>query len=132
MKTRTLTRPALAALAVAMLVTGCGNSAKDKADAALKQAGVADVPTPAIPLETAVAAAGTFTLRYTTKDPKADMAAYRAALVAAGFKINSEADNLTGPSKNINLMATKGTVTVIAAAFGPDAPGGGNYMGVVV
>jgi hypothetical protein len=145
MKTRTLTRPALAAIAVAMLATGCGNSAKDKADAALKQAGVevptsgklpasfpADVPTPAISLETAVAAAGTFTLRYTTKDPKGDMAAYRAALVAAGFKINSEADNLTGPSKNINLMATKGTVTVIAAAFGPDAPGGGNYMGVVV
>jgi hypothetical protein len=140
-----MTRPALAALAVSMLVTGCGNSAKDKADAALKQAGVevpasgklpadfpADVPTPAIPLETAVKAGGAFTLRYTSKDPKANMDAYHAQLVASGYTITSKADALTLASKNTVVMATKGTITVTAVAFAPDAPGGGNYMGVVV
>jgi hypothetical protein len=145
MSKRIISRTIVSAAALMTLAGACGATAKSKADAALKDAGVevpaagklpanfpAEVPTPSLKLETGIEAAGTFTLRYTSADPKADMAAYRSALVAGGYTISSDVDDLSGPSKNVVVMAVKGTSTVLASAFAPDAPGGGNYMGVVV
>jgi hypothetical protein len=145
MSKRIISRTIISAAALMTLAGACGAGAKDKADAALKDAGIEvpdagklpanlpeGTPTPTLKLETGIEAAGTFTLRYTSTDAKADMAAYRTALVAAGYTISNDADGLSGASKNVVLMATKGASTILASAFAPDAPGGGNYMGVVV
>ena len=124
-------------------------SADDAANDALKNAGVDanvatggdlpegfpdDVPTPGLDLESGVAAIGTYTLRYTSKDPAKDTAAYRDALAAAGFTVTDLVDNLADPASggNIAFTASNASWTVAASAFSPDAPGGGNYMGIVV
>lgn len=140
-----ITRPLVSALALVTLASSCGGGAKAQADKALKDAGVevpesgklpsgfpTDVPTPDLKLENGVGAAGNFTLRYTSSDAKGDITKYRDKLVAAGFTVANESDDLAGTGKNAVVMATKGTMTVAASAFAPDAPGGGNYMGVVV
>jgi hypothetical protein len=131
-------------LATALLVgSGC---ASDVANNALKNAGVsvngnvpadfpkADVPLPTGKLETAVGAVGSFTFRYTSTDPKGDVASYKSALTAKGFTITGEADNLGNATAcgNIAFLATSAKYSVAVSAFDASAPGGGNYMGVVV
>ncbi len=134
----------------AMLFVGAACSAEDQANDALKDAGVDgnitldggvpkdfpsdEVALPDLKLETGVGLSGTFTLRYTTKDAKADVATYRAALAEDGAIITADFDNLTetAPGGNVGFTATKGTWAIDVSAFGPDAPGGGNYLAVVV
>ena len=127
-----------------VVFTGCGAAAKSKADDAIKKAGVEvakgtlpadfpkDLPTPALPLETAVKAAGTYTMRYTSKDAKADATAYEKVMDKAGYMLTGEVDGLGGGSDNFTVTAKKGTSHITASAFGAAAPSGGNYMAVVV
>jgi hypothetical protein len=123
-------------------------SADDAANDALKNAGVdanvatdgdlpagfpADVTTPDLSLESGAAAVGTYTLRYTSDDPAAQTAAYRDALAGAGFTVTDLVDHLADPaSGNIAFTASNTSWNVAVSAFSPEAPGGGNYMGVVV
>jgi hypothetical protein len=140
-----ITFPRAMILAVALVpLTGCGAAAKSKADAELKKFGVEvakgslpadfpkDLPTPALPLETAVSAAGTYTMRYTSKDAKADAAAYQKVMEKAGYMLTGEVDGLEGGSHNFTVTAKKGTSHITASAFNAAAPGGGNYLAVVV
>lgn len=124
-------------------------SADDVANDALKDAGVngdistggdlpndfpADVVTPDLPLETGLGLQGTFTLRYTTNDAAADVAAYRSALAEDGFTITGDFDNLADSATggNVGFTATSADWNVTVSAFGPDALGGGNYLAVIV
>ncbi|MEO6125601.1 MAG: hypothetical protein ABIR32_18025 [Ilumatobacteraceae bacterium] len=93
-----------------------------------------EVVTPDLKLETGIAAVGTFTLRYTSPNPAADTAAYRDALTAAGFTVSELVDHLADPAAggNVAFTASSAAYTVVVSAFSKDAPGGGNYMGVVV
>lgn len=142
-KHMTTSRTLISAFALVALA-GCGGAATSKANAELKKAGVEvakgtlpadfpkDLPTPALPLETAVKAAGTYTMRYTSKDAKADATAYEKVLDKAGYMLTGEVDGLGGGSDNFTVTAKKGTSHITASAFGAAAPGGGNYMAVVV
>ena len=134
----------------AMLFVGAACSAEDQANDALKDAGVDgnitldggvpedfpsdEVALPDLKLETGVGLSGTFTLRYTTKDAKADVATYRAALAEDGATVAADFDNLADVAAggNVGFTATKGTWAINVSAFGPDVPGGGNYLAVVV
>ncbi len=124
-------------------------SGDDAANDALKNAGVdgdistggdlprdfpADVATPDLNLEQGIALQGQFTLRYTTKAAAADVATYRAALAEKGFTVTNDFDNLADPAAgaNVGFVATSAEWSVTVSAFGPDAPGGGNYLAVVV
>jgi len=137
------------ALSIATLLGVSACNSDDAANDALEDAGVdanvntggglpdgfpEAVVTPDLKLETGIAAVGTFTLRYTTEDPAADTAAYRDALTAAGFTATELIDNLADPATggNIAFTATSAEYSVVVSAFSPDAPGGGNYMGVAV
>ena len=128
----------------AMLFVGAACSDDDAANDALKDAGVdanintggglpsgfpeADVPTPELKLETGVTAAGTYTLRYTATDAKANSDAYKTKLTEAGYTISGEADFLAQPNGNIAFTATKDKYTVSVSSFNtPD-----KYMAVVV
>ena len=134
---------------VALLGMAACSSSDDAANDALKDAGVSgdidtggdlpkdfpsDVAVPELGLETGVGLEGTFTLRYTSEDPAADVAAYRSALEAGGFTIANDFDNLADPATggNVGFIGTSSAWTVTVSAFGPDAPGGGDYMAVVV
>ena len=138
------------AFGVVALLGFAACSKDDAANDALKDAGLdgnistggdlpadfpkADVPTPDLKLETGIGLQGTYTLRYKAKDAAADVAAYRAELVAAGYTVTSDFDNLADPAAgaNVGFVATGPKFGVSVSAFGPDAPGGGNYMAVVV
>ena len=141
MKSHIIVRSCVAGTALLLTVSSCASSA---ANDALKKAGVQvtaggklpaafppDVPTPSLTLETGVGTAGLFTLRYTSKDAKADVAAYRKTLEAAGFAITGDFDNLAAKA-NVGFICLKGTMNVDVSAFGPDTPGGGNYLAVIV
>lgn len=145
MNNRTIARSLISASLFITLASGCGNAAKSKADDALKKAGVEvagkgklptdfpkDVPTPALPLETAVGAPGTFTLRYTSADAKNDAGAYQKVLEKAGYMLTGEVDGLDGGSHNFTVTAKKGSIHIEASAFSAAAPGGGNYLAVIV
>ena len=64
-------------------------------------------------------------------DAAAATTAYKTALAGAGFTIETEFDNLATDGGNIGFVASNGTWTVTASAFGP-GPVDGDYMGVVV
>jgi hypothetical protein len=152
-RTRALTI-VLSAGVLGATLAGCGDSLKDAAvDQALEDTGVeiggdaglgelpddfpADVPTPTegVELESAIKAAGIYTMRYgNVGDPAGAIAAYKAQLEAAGFTIDNEFDNLAGEARNVGLDATGNGYSVTAVAFGPptEAIPDGNYMGVVV
>ncbi len=139
----TTSRVLISAMALVALA-GCGGSATSKADDALKTAGVEvakatlpadfpkDLPTPALPLETAVKAADTYTMRYTSRAAKADAAAYQKVMEKAGYMLTGEVDGLDGGSHNFTVTAKKGASHITASAFNSAAPGGGNYLAVVV
>ena len=145
----TISKTIVSAFGLVALLGVSACSADDAANDALKDAGVEAnvntegglpdgfpeaVTTPDLDLETGIAAVGTFTLRYTTDDPAADTAAYRDALAADGFTVTELVDHLADPATggNIAFTATSAEFSVVVSAFSPDAPGGGNYMGVVV
>ena len=140
MNNRLISRSVISATLIVALASGCGNAAKTKADAVLKKSGVevagkgklpadfpTDLPTPALPLETAVGAVGTFTLRYTSSDAKKDAAAYQVVMEKAGYMLTGEVEG----ADNFTVTAKKGTSHIAASAFLPTAPGGGNYLAVV-
>ena len=134
----------------AMLFVGAACSAEDQANDALKDAGVDgnitldggipkdfpsdEVALPDLKLQTGVGLSGSFTLKYTTKDAKADVATYRAALAEDGATVTADFDHLDDPATggNVGFTATKGTWRIDVSAFGPDAPGGGDYLAVIV
>lgn len=139
----------IGALSVATLLGVSACNSDDVANDALKDAGVdanintggglpdgfpSAVVTPDLKLESGVAAVGTYTLRYTSDDAAVDTAAYRDALTAAGFTATESVDHLADPAAggNVTFTATSAEWSIIVSAFSPDAPGGGNYMGVVV
>ncbi len=145
MNNRLISRSIISATLVVTIASGCGTAAKSKADDALKKAGVEvagkgkmptdfpkDVPTPALPLETAVGALGTFTLRYTSIDAKNDAVAYQKVMEKAGYMLTGEVDGLEGGSHNYTVTALKGSVHIEASAFTTEAPGGGKYLAVIV
>jgi hypothetical protein len=134
-------------LAAALLVGGVACSAEDATNAALENAGVdanvstggdlpdgfpSDVATPDLELETGAAVEGTYTLRYTSDDATADIAAYRTALADAGFTPGEDFTFDKASGDHTGFTAASPEFNVMAAAYGPDAPGGGNYMAVVV
>lgn len=146
---RTRRSPLLAALGLtaALVLGGTACGSDDQANAILKSAGVdanvstggdlpdgfpGEVPTPDLDLETGAAAVGTFTLRYTSKDAHADAAAYQKALEAKGFTISNPFDFDEASGDYVGFTADGSGQQVIASAYGPKAPGGGNYMAVVV
>ena len=142
---RLITRSIISATLIVTIASGCADAAKSKADDVMKTAGVEvagkgklptdfpnDVPTPALPLETAVGAVGTFTLRYTSTEAKKDAVAYQKVLEKAGYMLTGEVDALDGGSHNFTVTARKGTTHIEASAFTAAAPGGGNYLAVVV
>lgn len=145
MNNRMISRSIISAILIVTLAAGCGNTAKSKADDTLKTAGVEvagkgklpadfpkDVPTPVLPLETAVGALGTFTLRYTSTDAKKDAVAYQKVMEKAGYMLTGEVDSLDGGSHNFTVTAKKGSTHIEASAFTTAAPGGGNYLAVIV
>lgn len=132
----------------AMLTLAAACSAEDQVNDALKDSGVngnvsldgqlpagfpKDVPTPDLKLETGIALEGINTLRYTAKDAEGDVADYKGAITEAGFTITSDFNNLAeSASGNVGFVAENDTWRVDVSAFGPNAPGGGNYLAVVV
>lgn len=145
----TRTRMASVAL-VALLAVGASCSTEDQVNDALKDSGIEgnvtlegdlpadfpkdEVPTPDLALETGIGLQGNFTLRYTSKDAVGDVAAYRSAVAEDGFNVTSDFDNSADPSGggNVGFIASNDDWAINVSAFGPDAPGGGNYMAVVV
>ena len=134
-------------LTFALAIGGAACSAEDQTNAALEKAGVdanvstgGDLPdgfpeavaTPDLELESGAAVAGTYTLRYTSSDPAGDVAAYRSALEDAGFTPGEDFTNDKAAGDFQGFTAADETYTVMASAYGPDAPGGGDYMAVVV
>jgi len=134
-------------LAAALLVGGAACSADDVTNAALEDAGVegsvstsgdlpddfpSEVATPDLPLETGAGVEGIFTLRYTSDDPTGDFAAYRSALEDAGFTADEDFTFDKASGDHTGFTATSAEYSVLASAYGPDAPGGGNYLAVVV
>jgi len=145
----TLTRSLIASfgLTAALLVGGAGCAKDSATNAALKSAGVdADVATdgglpdgfpeavatPDLDLETGAGIAGVFTLRYTSKDSATDVGEYRATLKEKGFAIDEEFTFDKTQGDYVGFMASSPEFTVMASAYGEAAPGGGNYMAVVV
>jgi hypothetical protein len=133
-------------LSAALLFGAVACSNDSVANAALDKAGVEgdlstegslpdgfpeSVPAPDLELETGVALEGTFTLRYTSDD-QADAAAYRTALEDAGFTSGQDFTFDKASGDYSGFTATSDEFTVLASAYGPDAPGGGNYLAVVV
>ena len=66
------------------------------------------MPTPDLKLETGIGIEGTFTLRYTSTDAKADVAEYRSALAENGFTFTTDFDHLDDPAAvgNVGFVAT--------------------------
>jgi hypothetical protein len=129
------------ATVAAWLTSGCTHAADkttketpSNADVAIPVQGgypsnfPANVPKPALALETA---AETFTLRLTSSNAFADLAAYKNVLVTACYTISNETNDLTGPSKQATFLATKDAVSIVANVFAPDSPRR-NFMDVVV
>ncbi len=130
-----------------MGISACNQD--DAANDALKQAGVngnvntegglpdgfpADLATPDLKLESGIGVEGTYTLRYTSMAAAEDVTAYRGALGEDGFTSTEIVDNSGQPSAggNVTFTSANDDWSVVVAAFGPDAPGGGNYLAVVV
>ena len=135
------------ALTAGLLLGGVACSSQDAANAALDKAGVEadistdghipdgfpeEIPTPDLKLENGAAVEGIYTLRYTSDDPAADVAAYRQAVEATELIMGEDFtfDKASGDYQG--FMASNEKYTLMASAYGPDAPGGGNYMAVVV
>ena len=133
-------------LSAALLLgaTACSNDSVT--NAALEKAGVdgdiatqgslpdgfpESVPTPDLELETGVALEGIHTLRYTSDDV-ADAAAYRTTLEDAGFTSGQDFTFDKASGDYSGFTATNTEFTVLVSAYGPDAPGGGDYLAVVV
>lgn len=134
-------------LTFALAIGGAACSTEDQTNAALEKAGVdanvstggelpdgfpETVATPDLELESGAAVAGTYTLRYTSSDPAAEIAAYRSALEAAEFTPGGDFTNDAAAGDYQGFTAANADYTVLASAYGPDAPGGGNYLAVVV
>lgn len=90
------------------------------------------VPTPSLPMLSAVNDGGTFTMRYKTTDSRTDIAAYEKLLDYADFTKTGEVDALDGQQRSLTTTAMKDAVHVEASAYAPDAADGGNYMEVMV
>lgn len=134
-------------LTAALIVGGAACSSDDQVNAALKSAGVdaevttdgelpsgfpEGVPTPDLELENGAGAAGEFVLRYATTDYVADQAAYQQVLEEQGFTIGESFDFDETQGSYSGFTATGLGHQVVASAYGAEAPGGGNYMAVVV
>lgn len=132
-------------LSAALLLgaTACSNDSV--ANAALEKAGVdgdlstkgslpdgfpESIPTPDLPLETGVALEGIFTLRYTSDDV-ADAAAYRTVLEDAGLTTGQDFSFDKASGDYSGFTASNDEYNVVVSAYGPDAPGGGDYLAVV-
>jgi hypothetical protein len=134
-------------LTTALLIGGAACSAEDVTNSAMEDAGIdgnistggdlpdgfpTEVATPELDLETGAAVEGIFTLRYSSDDSAADAAAYRTALEDAGFTPGEDFTFDEASGDYSGFTATSAEYSVLASAYGPDAPGGGNYLAVVV
>ena len=91
-----------------------------------------EVGLPDLTLESAVGTAGTYVFRYTSPDPAADIAAYKAVLVAMGFTVTDEFGELAAAGDGHTGFSADGPKwTVNAVAFG-EGPADGHYMGIDV
>lgn len=142
------TRSIVAAFGLATLMfaaTACVNP-EDEASRILKKQGVeldnlgksvpssfpkTEVGLPDLKLESAVGTAGIYVFRYTSPDPANDIAAYKAALVAMGFTIDDEFDDLSSSGGHTGFHAQGPRWTVDAVAFG-QGQADGHYMGIDV
>lgn len=85
----------------------------------------ADVPVPELPIETASVAGDGYSVKLTSTDAAADIAAYRTALTASGGTIESEYDHLDDDSKNAGFSAVLGTWEIRANALARNGDSGG-------
>lgn len=130
---------------VALLGGAVACSSDDAANKALKDAGVnvntqgglpagfpSAVPAPDLKIETGLSVGTGFTLRLTSTDAVADIAAYKDKLTKAGFTFSNEFDNSADAAHNVGFDATGKGFKVIAVAFPKNTPVDGGYMGVQV
>ena len=125
--------------------TACVNP-EDEASKILKKQGVeldnlgksvpssfptSEVGLPDLKLESAVGTAGIYVFRYTSPNPAADIAAYKATLVAMGFTVDDEFDDLSATGGHTGFHAVGPRWAVNAVAFG-QGRSDGHYMGIDV
>ncbi len=106
-----------------------GSGAPAPAGAGLPTGFPTAVPVPDLAIDVASGFADGFTLKLTSPDAVADIAAYAAELGAAGFVIADEFDLSADESGNVGFTATGEGWSVHAVAFTPDH---GGYMSVSV
>jgi hypothetical protein len=91
-----------------------------------------EVALPDLKLESALGTLGTYVFRYTSPDPAANIAAYKAALVAMGYTLIDEFGDLDAAGGgHIGFRANGPRWTVNAVAFAQGAADG-HYMGIDV
>jgi hypothetical protein len=142
------TRSIVAALGLATLVFAASAcvSPEDEASRILQKQGVeldnlgksvpssfpkTEVGLPDLKLESAVGTGGIYVFRYTSPDPASDIAAYKATLVAMGFTMDDEFDDLSATGGHAGFHAKGPRWTVDAVAFGQGQTDG-HYMGIDV
>jgi hypothetical protein len=142
------TRSIVSALGLATLVFAASAcvSPEDEASRILKKQGVeldnlgksvpssfptTEVGLPDLTLESAVGTAGIYVFRYTSPDPASDLAAYKSVLVAMGFTMSDEFDDLNTTGGHVGFHADGPRWTVDAVAFG-QGQADGHYMGIDV